>query len=214
MENVIEVSGVSKSFKGVKVLDDVSMYVEKGSICGLVGLNGSGKTLLMKVICGFLIPDSGSVFVQGKYIGKDIDFPEDVGVIIEHPGFMPYMSGFSNLKSLASIKGMKDNEKIRRYMELVGLNPDEKKWVSKYSLGMRQRLGIAQAIMEDQHLIILDEPMNGLDKKGVDEVRDILLKLKESGKTILLASHSQADIDILCDRVYEIDYGHIEEITA
>lgn len=212
MENVIEVSDVCKSFKGVKVLNNINMNVEKGIICGLIGRNGSGKTLLMKTICGFLSPDSGSIIVNGKYIGKDIDFPDNVGIIIETPGFMPYMSGFNNLKNLASIKGYIDDKTIRDNMVLVGLDPNEKKWVHKYSLGMRQRLGIAQSIMEEQELVILDEPMNSLDKEGVTEVRNILIKLKETGKTILIASHNQMDIEILCDKVYEIEKGQIEEV--
>lgn len=212
MEKIIEVKNISKSFKKVRVLNDVSMSVEKGTICGLVGLNGSGKTVLMKAICGFLLPDEGEVYVRGKQIGKDVDFPESVGAIIETPGFSQYISGFQNLKNLASIQKKIDDKRIREVMELVELDPDSKKWVSKYSLGMRQRLGIAQAIMEDQDLLILDEPMNGLDKRGVADVRNLLLKLKEQGRTILITSHNQYDIDMLCDKVYEMDRGYIERI--
>lgn len=213
MSSIIEVKNVSKSFKNAQVLKSVSLEVEEGTICGLVGLNGSGKTVLMKAICGFLIPDEGEVLVRGKRIGKDCDFPENVGAIIENPGFSQFVSGFKNLKNLASIQNKIDDEKIRDTMRLVGLDPDSKKWVSKYSLGMRQRLGIAQAIMEDQDILILDEPMNGLDKQGVVDVRKILLDLKEQGKTIILASHNMSDIDILCDKVYEMDAGEITELT-
>lgn len=214
MENVIEIKNMSKSFKGNKVLNDINISIEKGSVCGFVGLNGSGKTLLMKVIAGFLKPDCGTVLVQGKEVGKEVDFPEDIGVIIETPSFMPYISGYKNLYDLYSIKGIPDKEKIRKTMQLVGLNPDDKKLVSKYSLGMRQRLGIAQAIMEEQSLLILDEPMNGLDKKGVEEMRSLFLRLKEAGKTIVIASHIQADIDYLCDKVYELDNGNIIDIRS
>lgn len=214
MENVIEIKNMSKSFKGNKVLNDINISVEKGSVCGFVGLNGSGKTLLMKVIAGFLKPDCGTVLVQGKEVGKEVDFPEDIGVIIETPSFMPYISGYKNLYDLYSIKGIPDKEKIRKTMQLVGLDPDDKKFVFKYSLGMRQRLGIAQAIMEEQSLLILDEPMNGLDKKGVEEMRTLFLRLKEAGKTIVIASHNQADIDYLCDKVYELDNGNIIDVRS
>ena len=205
---------MSKSFKSHKVLNDINISIEKGSVCGFVGLNGSGKTLLMKVIAGFLKPDRGTVLVQGKEVGKEVDFPEDIGVIIETPSFMPYISGYKNLYDLYSIKGIPDKEKIRQTMQLVGLDPDDKKFVFKYSLGMRQRLGIAQAIMEEQSLLILDEPMNGLDKKGVEEMRTLFLRLKEAGRTIVIASHNQADIDYLCDKVYELDNGNIIDVRS
>ena len=214
MENVIETKNMSKSFKRNKVLNDINISIEKGSVCGFVGLNGSGKTLLMKVIAGFLKPDCGTVLVQGKEVGKEVDFPEDIGVIIETPSFMPYISGYKNLYDLYSIKGIPDKEKIRKTMQLVGLDPDDKKFVFKYSLGMRQRLGIAQAIMEEQSLLILDEPMNGLDKKGVEEMRTLFLRLKEAGRTIVIASHNQADIDYLCDKVYELDNGNIIDVRS
>lgn len=212
MENIIEVRNVSKRFKENQVIQNVSLAIPKGTICGLVGLNGSGKTVLMKIICGFVIPEQGEVFARGKQIGKDCDFPENVGAIIENPGFSQYISGFQNLKNLASIKKQIDDKRIREVMELLGLDPDNKKWVSKYSLGMRQRLGIAQAIMEYQDILILDEPMNGLDKRGVADVRQLLLDLKKEGKTIILASHNQADIDVLCDAVYEMDRGELTKI--
>lgn len=208
---VIQVNGVSKAFKDNNVLVDVNMNVEKGSICGLIGRNGSGKTLLMKIICGFAKADRGEVYVNGGQIGRDIDFPKDTGIIIENPGFIPYMSGYDNLVSLSSISGKVNKEGILQCMEFVQLDPDDKKHVSKYSLGMRQRLGIAQAIMENPSILILDEPMNGLDNQGVDEMRKLFLKLKEDGKTILFASHNREDISVLCDRLYEIDMGKLQE---
>ena len=211
-KNVIEVENISKKFKERIVLDDVSLYVEQGTICGLVGMNGSGKTLLMKAICGFLRPDSGVVMVDGKQIGKDCDFPENTGVIIENPSFSQYFSGFRNLKYLASINKKISHKEIREAMKLVGLNPDDRRWVSKYSLGMRQRLGIAQAVMEHQNILILDEPMNGVDKHGVEDIRTLLLKFREEGKTIILSSHNKEDIEILCDTVYEMDNGKIQAI--
>ena len=207
MEYIIEVKDVSKKIKDITVLDHVNLSVEKGTIYGLIGNNGSGKTLLMKTICGFLLPDSGDVYVRKLKIGKDCDFPQNVGVIIENPGFSQYISGYKNLKKLASIQKKIDDSKIRETMKLVGLNPDDKKWVSKYSLGMRQRLGIAQAIMEEQDILILDEPMNGLDKNGGEDVRKVLIERKQEGKTILIASHNSLDIEILCDCVYEMNGG-------
>ncbi len=209
MEYIIEVNDVVKKFKDVTVLDHVSLKVEQGTICGLVGRNGSGKTVLMKVICGFILPDSGQVTVDGRQIGKDCDFPKDTGVIIENPGFSQYISGAKNLRNLASINKKITQEEIVKVMELVGLNAQDRKWVSKYSLGMRQRLGIAQAIMEGQSLLILDEPMNGLDQEGVEDMRKLFQNLREQGKTILLASHSREDIAMLCDEVYEMEHGVI-----
>lgn len=161
----------------------------------------------MKCICGFIIPTEGEVIVSGKRIGIDSDFPESLGIIIETPGFIPYYSGFKNLRMLADVKRIISDEQIREAMQKVGLDHTIKRSVKKYSLGMRQRLGLAQAIMENPDLLILDEPMNGLDKDGVSDMRKYLLKLKEQGKTILLASHSAEDIEILCDTVCEMDKG-------
>lgn len=207
MKTCIVVDGVSKRFKDTIVLNEVGLEVKEGTIVGIIGCNGSGKTMLMKIICGLVKPSSGTVWVQGKQIGKEIDFPENIGLIIETPGFINFQSGYTNLKNLAQMQGKITDKEIKDTMELVGLDPNNKKWVGKYSLGMRQRLGIAQAIMEQPDVILLDEPMNGLDKKGVALVREILLELKRSGKTILLASHNMEDIKILCDEVYEIDEG-------
>ena len=167
----------------------------------------------MKCICGFLRPTSGRVLVDGKEVGKDMDFPENLGAIIETPGFLPNLTGLKNLKLLASLRGKIGEEQIRSSLRRVGLDPDLKKTVSKYSLGMRQRLGIAQAIMEDPSLLILDEPFNGLDKTGVFQMRHLIQDLRSEGKTILLASHNQSDIDILCDTVCEMDAGHMQLVT-
>ena len=168
--------------------------------------------MLMKCICGFVRPTEGEIFVAGKKIGRDLDFPDNTGIIIETPGFIPYYSGYKNLKLLADLKNKIDKQQIRNTMVQVGLDPDLKRHVRKYSLGMRQRLGLAQAIMEDPELLILDEPMNGLDKEGVADMRQYLLDLKEQGKTILIASHSSEDIDILCDTVSEMDKGVLKEL--
>jgi ABC-2 type transport system ATP-binding protein len=205
--NIISVKNLSKDFGQERVLHSVTRDFEKGRIHGIVGNNGSGKTVLMKCICGFLIPTEGEVIVNGKRVGKDVDFPPGLGLIIETPGFLPNMTGVKNLEILASLNKKIGLEEIASAIRRVGLDPLMKKPVGKYSLGMRQRLGIAQAIMEDPALLILDEPLNGLDKYGVREMRQLIKGLKEQGKTILLASHNQGDIDELCDTVCEMDAG-------
>lgn len=203
----IQVNDIVLRFKKDILLDHVSYQCEQGKIHGIVGRNGSGKTLLMKCICGFIRPNEGHIYVRDKEIGKDIDFTPDTGIIIETPGLIPYYSGYRNLKVLAAINNRISRKDIENAMYQVGLDPTMKKRVATYSLGMRQRLGIAQAIMEDPSLIILDEPFNGLDKHGVEEMREYFLSLKKKGKTILLTSHNTEDIEYLCDTVVEMDHG-------
>lgn len=207
MKEVIKVEHVSMVFGEETVLKDVSFEFEEGKIYGIIGNNGSGKTVLMKCICGFLVPTRGKIFVNYKQVGKDVDFPEDMGIIIETPGFLPNLTGFKNLELLASIQNKIGADVIRETLEKVGLDYKSKKPVAKYSLGMRQRLGNAQAIMEDPSILILDEPFNGLDKKGVAHIHKLILELKNRNKTIILSSHSQNDIDVLCDVVCEMDAG-------
>ncbi len=211
-ENIIVVEDAVKTFKESTALNHVSIDFEKGKIHGIIGRNGSGKTVLFKSICGFMPLTNGKITVDGNVIGKDIDVPKNVGAIIEAPGFLPNYSGFKNLKLLAVINKKINDSKIAETMKRVGLDPESEKHVSKYSLGMRQRLGIAQAIMENPDILILDEPMNGLDNHGVEDIRSLLLKLKEEGKTILIASHSAEDIDILCDTVHEMDAGVLKTV--
>ena len=201
----ISVSHVYKSFGKETVLHDVSLTVGRGEIAGLVGNNGSGKTVLMKCICGFLKPERGEITVCGRRIGKDCDFPQNLGLIIETPGFLPSMSGYRNLRTLAALRGIIGKAEITETLRRVGLYEARHKSVSKYSLGMRQRLGIAQAIMENPDVLILDEPFNALDAKAVGEMRTLLLGLKSQGKTILLASHNAEDIRALCDHVHEME---------
>lgn len=203
--NVIDVKNVTLKIKKDTILKNVNVSFESGKIHGLVGRNGSGKTMLMKAICGFIRVTEGEITVNGKRIRKDIDFPHDVGIIIETPGFIPYYSGYKNLKILAGLNGKIGKDKIIATMEKVGLDPKLKRHIKKYSLGMRQRLGIAQAIMENPSILILDEPMNGLDKQGVLDIRKLLINLREDGKTIIIASHSSEDIEVLCDTVCEMD---------
>lgn len=204
---MIEVKNVTKKFKETVALNNVSVSFEKNKIHGLIGRNGSGKTVLLKCICGFLPVNEGEIIVDGKRIGKDVAIAKDIGILIEAPGFLPNYSGLRNLKFLADINGKIQKDTIKEVIASVGLDPNSKKWVGKYSLGMRQRLGIAQAIMEDPSILILDEPTNGLDKNGVQDLRELLLCLKSRGKTILLASHSSEDIRLLCDTVCEMDHG-------
>lgn len=207
METCIEVQNVVKRFRDQVVLKNVSISFEKGKIHGIVGRNGSGKTVLFKCICGLMHPEEGVILVNGKRVGCDVDMPEDIGAIIEAPGFLPNYSGYKNLRFLANIRRKIGKEEILNVLKTVGLDPESRKHVGKYSLGMRQRLGIAQAIMEDPEILILDEPMNGLDNAGVQDIRALLLGLKEQGKTILLASHNHEDIATLCDTVHEMDGG-------
>lgn len=210
--NTIVVDNLVKRFGKTTVLNGVSVEFEREKIHGIIGRNGSGKTVLMKCICGLTPITGGTVTVDGKKIGIDCEIIPNAGVIIETPGFLPNMSGYSNLKNLASLTGKIGAAEIRAAIKRVGLDPNDKKHVGKYSLGMRQRLGLAQAIMEDPALLILDEPMNGLDKDGVKDMRQYLLDLKAQGKTILIASHSAEDIDVLCDTVCEMDKGKLSKI--
>ena len=210
METCIEVQNVVKRFRDQVVLKNVSISFEKGKIHGIVGRNGSGKTVLFKCICGLMHPEEGVILVNGKRVGRDVDMPEDLGAIIEAPGFLPNNSGSKKLRFLANIRRKIGKEEILNVLKTVGLDPESRKHVGKYSLGMRQRLGIAQAIMEDPEILILDEPMNGLDNAGVQDIRALLLELKAQGKTILLASHNHEDIAALCDTVHEMDGGVLE----
>mgnify|MGYP004459311737 CR=1 FL=1 len=210
-EQVISVENVGLTIGKNAILRDINMEMCKGKIYGFVGRNGSGKTMLMKCICGFVRVTEGKITVNGKQVGEDVDFPDNIGIIIENPEFVPYYNGYKNLKLLADVKKNIGKEEIRDAMIMAGLDPDLKLHVGRYSLGMRQRLGISQAIMEDPDILILDEPMNGLDNEGVEDVRKILLKLKQKGKTIIIASHNKEDINILCDKVWNLEHGRIVE---
>ena len=209
METCIEVQNVVKRFRDQVVLKNVSISFEKGKIHGIVGRNGSGKTVLFKCICGLMHPEEGVILVNGKRVGRDVDMPEDIGAIIEAPGFLPNYSGYKNLRFLANIRRKIGKEEILNVLKTVGLDPESRKHVGKYSLGMRQRLGIAQAIMENPSILILDEPMNGLDKNGVEEIRKLLLSMKDERKIIVIASHNAEDIRVLCDEVHEMERGEL-----
>ena len=210
--DIIDVKNVNLTLGKTQILKNINVSFEQGKIHGLIGRNGSGKTMLMKCICGFIKPTSGEITVDGKRVGKDVDFPKNMGIIIETPGFIPYYSGYKNLKLLAGLNNRIGKKEIMQSMEQVGLDPKLKRHVRKYSLGMRQRLGLAQAIMENPDLLILDEPFNGLDKDGVKDMREYLLSYKEQGKTILICSHSAEDISVLCETVHEMDKGVIAKV--
>ena len=211
-DKMIEVKNAVKRFSDTVALDHVNVSFEKGKIHGVIGRNGSGKTVLFKCICGFMELTEGDIYVDGHKVKPAA--PQQIGVIIEDPGFIGSMNGMKNLQLLAGIRGNITRERIREVIQLVGLNPDDKKHVSKYSLGMRHRLGIAQAIMENPPLLVLDEPMNGLDKLGVLEIRQVLRDLRDQGTTIVLSSHYVEDIEALCDTVCEMDRGVLTEHPA
>ena len=208
-EYVIRLDHVYKNYGSTEILKDISLTCEKGKIYGFVGYNGSGKTVMFKCICGFFKCTKGAIYIHGKQMGKDMDMLNQAGIIIEEPGFLRKWDGYHNLEFLYTIRNKKDKDHLYAILEKVGLDPKSKKKVEKYSLGMRQRLAIAQAIMEDPDILILDEPMNGLDKDGVAEMRSLFLEMKAAGKTILLASHNREDIETLCDEVYEMDGGRL-----
>lgn len=212
MAKMIEVNQISKSFKKQQVLHNVSLSCENGKIYGIVGYNGSGKSVLFKCICGYYRVDEGSILVRDQKIGADVDMIRDAGIIIEEPAFLKQYSGIRNLDFLYRLNHKPDREHLRQAMIQVGLDPDSGKPVGKYSLGMKQRLAIAQATMEDQDILILDEPMNGLDQEGMEQMRKLFLMFKKEGRTLLFASHNRQDIESLCDEVYEMNRGELKRI--
>ncbi|MGE7921505.1 ABC transporter ATP-binding protein [Viridibacillus arvi] len=210
---VIELQNISKEFSGHEVLKDIQLNIAQGQTVGIVGGNGSGKSVLFKLICGFEVPTRGQVKIRQQVLGEQIDFPESVGVFINEPGYIEIFSGFKNLQFLAAINNRITNKQIEEAMQLVGLNPKNKTKVKDYSLGMKQKLGIAQAIMENQDILILDEPFNALDYKIYQDVKEIIKNLKQQQKTILLTSHHFADIEELCDEIYVIEDGELIPLT-
>ncbi|OON99774.1 MAG: multidrug ABC transporter ATP-binding protein [Epulopiscium sp. Nele67-Bin004] len=207
----IEFRNVCKNFKKEEVLKDISFGLEQSKIYGFVGRNGSGKTVIFKMITGLLLPTSGEIFVNGVNIAKSKKFSSDIGVLIETPGFIGHYTGLKNLQILNDMSQKKvSTDTIKSVIKLVGLDPDSKKKVKTYSLGMKQKLGIAQSIMNKPNLLVLDEPMNGLDEASVEKMRDFFINLKNEGTTILLASHNQQDIEVLCDQIFYIKDGKVQ----
>jgi ABC-2 type transport system ATP-binding protein len=210
---VIELDKITKSFKGVTLFNQASASFEAGSIHGIVGPNGSGKSVLFKMMCGFVLPDTGEVTIDPRYTSPSRTFPEKFGVIIDRPGYLPQKTGIDNLRDLAKIRGAIGDTEIRHAMEKVGLPADLKQKARNFSLGMKQKLALAQAIMEDQEVLILDEPFNGLDIDSVDMVRNLLKRHRDQGRTIIFTSHNQEDIDILADHTFRIGSCLIEQIS-
>ncbi len=205
----IDIKDYTKTIRKKTILENINLSFESGKIYGLHGRNGSGKTMLLRAICGLILPTEGSVSIDGKIIGKDIEFPNSVGIIIESMSMLPEYSGYDNLKMLAKIKKIATDNDIRTAMNAVGLDPENKKRVGTYSLGMKQKLNIAQAIMEKPELYLLDEPTNALDEGTVNDIRDLLLQLKKDGALIIIASHNKEDLSVLCDEVIKINEGQI-----
>ncbi|TGA96891.1 ATP-binding cassette domain-containing protein [Sporolactobacillus shoreae] len=208
-EIYLKAEHLSKTIKNQMVLKDINLTLARGFIYGFRGKNGSGKTMLFRALSGLILPTEGTVEAGGITLGKEASFPPSVGVLIEYPGFLNGFTGFKNLKMLAGIKGLIDDEQIKESIRLVGLDPEDKRRYRKYSLGMKQRLGIAQAIMEDPDLIILDEPTNALDTDGIEELKKLLLELKDKKKCILIASHDKEDLDYLSDEIFQMESGKI-----
>lgn len=209
---MLKVKHLTKSFKKHVVFDDINLELAFGNIYGFTGPNGSGKSVLFKILCGFLKADKGEIEINGKHIGKDIDFLPDLGVIIEKPGFIEEYNQFQNLKYLASIRNKVNDKEIIYFLKLVGLDVNNKDKVKNFSLGMRQRLAIAQAIMENQKIIILDEPFNGLDQQGRLRMKQLILDLKAKDRLILLTSHIEGDIEDLSDFVFTFVDATIQPI--
>ncbi|MFJ7842230.1 ATP-binding cassette domain-containing protein [Lysinibacillus sphaericus] len=211
--SIIQLENVSMKYKNNLLFENVNLNINKGKIYGITGPNGTGKSVLFKIICGFIFPTTGIVKIDAQHIGNEKRrFPDNFGVIIDRPGFISNKTGYENLKDLALIRNKIDDDSIYDSMELVGLDPNASQKVKDYSLGMKQKLAIAQAIMENQDVLILDEPFNALDADSVEKIRELLLNFKNRGKTILITSHNQSDIDYLCDEVYRINNCKLEYI--
>lgn len=210
----IAIQNLSKTIKSNAVIQDISMNLKSGVIYGFKGINGSGKTMLMRLICGLIRPTEGEILINGKTLGKDLSFPESVGVFLENPAFLDSYSGFQNLKILASIKSVATDEDIRATLSRVGLSPNDKKKYRKYSLGMKQRLGIAAAIMEKPDIVILDEPTNSLDADGVTLVKQIVQEEKARGALVILSCHDGELLKGLSDEIFLLESGHLAEHTV
>ena len=207
---VIQVDKATKVINGSLILDDVTLELHSGNIYGLQGPNGSGKTMLMRLISGLIQATKGTVYVDGQKLGTDIDFPPSVGILIESPAFLPNYTGFKNLELFALIKGKITSEQIRCTISDVGLDPDDKRKYRKYSLGMKQRLGIAAAIMEQPDLIILDEPTNALDDLGIQQICKLIQRERDRGALIVIACHDAALLESISDEILTDSEGRVQ----
>lgn len=209
MGTVVRLEDYCKSFKSAEVLKNINLTLESGKVIGLKGKNGSGKTMRMRAISGLILPTSGKVYINDKELGRHISFPPSIGILIENPSFISNYTGFKNLKILASIQNRISDDEIRDAIRKVGLDPDDKRTFKKYSLGMKQRLGIAAAIMERPDIVILDEPINALDEAGAGLIKGLLDELKANGSLIIIACHDTEELNYLSDEIYEIYDGEI-----
>ena len=209
MGTVVRLEDYCKSFKSAEVLKNINLTLESGKVIGLKGKNGSGKTMLMRAISGLILPTSGKVYINDKELGRQISFPPSIGILIENPSFISNYTGFKNLKILASIQNRISDDEIRDAIRKVGLDPEDKRTFKKYSLGMKQRLGIAAAIMERPDIVILDEPINALDEAGAGLIKGLLDELKANGSLIIIACHDTEELNYLSDEIYEIYDGEI-----
>jgi len=207
----IEVKGLTKTYGRCNVLTDVTMTATNGSVTGLCGVNGSGKTMLLRAIAGLIRPTSGTIEINGKKLWGDIDFPESIGILIEQPAFLSRYSGFRNLELLAAVKKIIKKEHIHEAMQTVGLDPEEKKKYKKYSLGMKQRLGIAAAIMEQPEILLFDEPTNALDADGIGVFKQIAFEEKKRGAIVVMSCHDKQILRELSDEIYYIESGRVVE---
>lgn len=207
----LELRNVSKSIRRVPILSDINLTLESGTIYGLWGKNGCGKTMLMRVMSGLIRPTEGIVLVDGKALGVEQDFPESIGLLLENPAFLNSYTGYENLMALAEIRDLVGKERVCEVLRQVGLDPEDKRKYRKYSLGMKQRLGIACAVMEEPDLILLDEPINAIDEKGAEEIKKLIVSLKEKGKLIVLACHDREDLNFLADQVIYMGEGRITD---
>lgn len=205
----IKIEHVTKKFREHVVVDDVSMKLESGTVTGLKGINGSGKTMLMRLMCGLILPTEGKVLIEGKELGKDMDFPDSLGLLIENPAFLDSRSGFANLKLLAEIRNTVTDDDIRECIRRVGLDPDDRKKYKKYSLGMKQRLGIAGAVLEKPDILLLDEPTNALDTKGVEMLKQVVKEEKQRGALVVVTCHDTDVLEEMADKIYFMENGRL-----
>ncbi|MCC8195857.1 MAG: ATP-binding cassette domain-containing protein [Ruminococcus sp.] len=206
---ILELQNVTKTIKGVTVLDNISLTMQGGRVYGFQGKNGSGKTMLMRLVCGLIKPTSGQVVINGEILGRDISFPRSVGVLIENPSFLPEYTALRNLRLLSDLRDHLSDDELKAALSDAGLDPEDKRKYRSFSLGMKQKLGIAAAVMGNPKLVILDEPINAVDDAGVENIRKILMRLKEHGSLIIVACHDREELELISDEILKIDAGRI-----
>ncbi len=211
---IISLRHISKTIKGNQILTDINLDLYGGKVYGFRGKNGSGKTMLMRLMAGLILPTSGEIWIHGKKMHKDLSIPESIGVLLENPAFLDEYTGFQNLKLLASLNLDLSDEEIREILQKVGLSKEGNKKYGKYSLGMKQRLGIASAIMGQPEIILLDEPINAIDGTGVEEICDLILSLRDQQRLIIVSCHAKEELELLSDEIFEMSEGRIRNENA